>query len=83
MLSGRDQHCLWMKPISRSDHEKTIASKVRSLHLYLPRDNLSGCRSKNGCPQINPQWPSNELGLGISLCHLKMSLYQQIAMEAL
>lgn len=74
--------CGWSPFIGLTMGE-TAASKVISLHLYVPRDNIVICRSKDGCFQINPSWPNNESGMAfLSNGHLKM-IYQQIAIEAL
>lgn len=75
---------LWLKPISRSDHEKTIASKVRLLHLYLLGDNLVVVEAKMAALKLIPNGPIMSWAWEfLSNCHLKMLIFQQIAMEAL
>lgn len=74
---------LWRNPFIGLTMGETAASKVIPLHLYVPRDSIVICRSKDGFSQINPSWPNNELGMAfLSNCHLKI-IYEQIAIEAL
>lgn len=75
---------LQLKPISRSDHEKTAASKVRSLLLHLPGDNLVVVEAKMAALRLIPSgsvmsWAWEFL----SNCRLKMLTYQQRSREAL
>lgn len=54
-----------MKPISRSDHEKTTGSTARSQHLYLPGDNLVVVEAKMAALKLIPSGPVMSLGNGL------------------
>lgn len=56
---------LWMKPISRSDHEKTTSSKARSQRLYLPGDNLVVVEGKMAALKLIPNSPVMSSGNGL------------------